>query len=87
LKFLPETFAKDPQKLCRKRREHSFVEPGYIAEEYAFVGDKDHALEWLEKAFQEKSEEMTVLRIRRCFDFLRSDPRYRDLERRVGFTW
>jgi len=53
----------------------------------AFVGDKDHALEWLEKAFQEKSEEMTVLRIRRCYDFLRSDPRYKDLERRVGYTW
>ena len=51
------------------------------------MGDKDHALEWLEKAFQEKSEEMTVLRIRRCYDFLRSDPRYKDLERRVGYTW
>jgi len=74
-------------ELNKKRREHSYVEPGYIAEEYAFVGDKDHALEWLEKAFQEKSEEMTVLRIRRCYDFLRSDPRYKDLERRVGYTW
>jgi len=74
-------------ELYKKRREHSYVDPGFIAEEYAFLGDKDHAFEWLEKAFQEKSDEMTSLRIRRCYDFLRTDPRYKDLERRVGYTW
>ena len=74
-------------ELYKKRREHSYIDPGFIAEEYAFLGDKDHALEWLEKAYQEKSDEMTVLRARRCYDFLRSDPRYKDLERRVGYTW
>jgi len=74
-------------ELYKKRREHSYIEPGFIAEEYAFLGDKDHALEWLEKAYQEKSDEMASLRIRRCYDFMRSDPRYKDLERRVGYTW
>jgi len=74
-------------ELQKKRREHSYVDPGYIAEEYAFLGDKDHTLEWLEKAYQEKSDEMSALRARRCFDFLRSDPRYKNLERRVGYSW
>ena len=74
-------------ELYKKRREHSYTDPGFIAEEYAFLGDKDHAFEWLEKAYQEKSDEMASLRIRRCFDFLRADPRYKDLERRVGYTW
>jgi len=74
-------------ELYKKRREHSYIDPGFIAEEYAFLGDKDHALEWLEKAYQEKSDEMASLRIRRCYDFMRSDPRYKDLERRVGYTW
>ncbi len=74
-------------ELYKKRRERSYVDPGFIAEEYAFLGDKDHALEWLEKAYQEKSDEMASLRIRRCYDFMRSDPRYKDLERRVGYTW
>jgi len=72
----------------KKRREHStYVDPGFIAEEYAFLGDKEHALEWLEKAYQEKSDEMVSLRIRRCYDFLRADPRYKDLERRIGYDW
>src|SRR6266436_358589 len=69
----------------KKRR--SYVDPGFIASEYGFLGDKDHALEWLEKAYQEKSDEMASLRIRRCYDFMRSDRRYKDLERRVGYTW
>ena len=74
-------------ELYKKRRDHSWVDPGFIAEEYAFLGDKDHALEWLEKAYQEKSDEMASLRTRRCYDSMRSDPRYKDLERRVGYTW
>ncbi len=74
-------------ELYKKRREHSWVDPGFIAEEYAFLGDKDHALEWLAKAYQEKTDEMASLRIRRCYDFMRSDPRFKDLERRVGYTW
>jgi hypothetical protein len=44
-------------------------------------------LEWLEKAYQEKTDEMATLRIRRGYDFMRSDPRYQGLERRVGYTW
>ena len=51
------------------------------------VADKDHAFEWLEKAYQEKTDEMVSLRTRRCYDFLRADPRYKDLERRVGYAW
>jgi eukaryotic-like serine/threonine-protein kinase len=74
-------------ELYKKRREHSYIDPGSIAEEYAFLGDKDHAFEWLEKAYQEKSDEMVSLRTRRCYDSVRSDPRYKDLERRVGYTW
>jgi eukaryotic-like serine/threonine-protein kinase len=74
-------------ELYKKRREHSYIDPGFIAEEYAFLGDKDRALEWLEKAYQEKTDTMATLRTRRCYDFLRSDPRYKDLEHRVGYTW
>jgi hypothetical protein len=72
-------------ELYKDRRGHSYIDPGFIAQEYAFLGDKDHALEW--QAYQEKTDEMATLRIRRCYDFTRSDPCYKDLERRVGYTW
>jgi len=26
-----------------------YIEAGHIAEEYAFLGDKDHTFEWLER--------------------------------------
>lgn len=74
-------------EIYKQRNAHSYFDPGIIAEEYAFLGDKDQALQWLERAYQAKSDEMVSLRVRRCFDFLRSDARYKDLERRVGYTW
>jgi eukaryotic-like serine/threonine-protein kinase len=69
------------------KQRHSYVDPGAIAEEYAYLHDKDQTFQWLEKAYQANSEEMDTLRIRRCYDFLRDDPRFKDLERRVGYTW
>ena len=74
-------------EIYKARTKNSYVDPGYIAEEYAFLGDREHAFEWLEKAFQARSDELVSIRVRRCFDFLRSDPRYKDLERRIGYTW
>jgi len=74
-------------EIYKARTKNSYVDPGSIAEEYAFLGDQEHAFEWLEKAFQARSDELASIRVRRCFDFLRSDPRYKDLERRIGYTW
>lgn len=51
---------------------------------YASVGEKDQAFAWLEEAYEERSDVMTVLTEERAFDPLRSDPRYKDLLRRLG---
>ena len=61
--------------------------PGYahapeIAMVYAALGDKDQALTWLEKAFEDRSNPGVLLRP--GFDSLRSDPRFQDLVRRIG---
>ena len=47
------------------------------------VGRKEGALDWLEKAYEERAWSLIFLR-RRIYDPLRSDPRFRDLYRRVG---
>jgi eukaryotic-like serine/threonine-protein kinase len=51
---------------------------------YAGLGDKDEAFRWLEKGYQARDTEMTQLKIDPLLDGLRSDPRFTDLERRVG---
>jgi hypothetical protein len=52
---------------------------------YAGLGDKDKAFEFLEKAYQERSPDIPYfLKADLRIDNLRSDPRFRDLFRRVG---
>lgn len=55
--------------------------PAYL---YAILGDKDHAFAWLEKAYHAKTHGMPFLREDPTWDDIRSDPRFADLERRVG---
>ncbi len=61
-----------------------YVTPAAFANVYIGLGDKDKAFEWLEKAFQERSNYVAYLKVFPIVDPLRSDPRYDDLLRRVG---
>jgi tetratricopeptide (TPR) repeat protein len=49
------------------------------------LGDKETAFEWLEKAYLDREWQLRMLKERTGLDPLRSDPRYTDLLRRVGF--
>ncbi|MGH2396099.1 MAG: TPR end-of-group domain-containing protein [bacterium] len=51
---------------------------------YTGLGDKERALEWLEKAFEDRSWEMIRLKIDPRLDPLRADPRFQDMLRRMG---
>ena len=55
-----------------------------VAEVYTRLGDKDRAFLWLERAWDERSGWM-FLKIDPVWDNLRSDPRFADLLRRIGF--
>ena len=68
------------KKLSRQRYVNSF-EVGII---YVGLGDKEHAFEWLEKAFRERSDILIYLQVDPRLDPIRSDPRFADLVRRVG---
>jgi len=65
----------------RKRR---YEDPAKIAIEYALIGDKDAAFQWLDKAVVEKSGYVQNIRAWREFDNLRSDPRYRAILIKMG---
>ena len=60
------------------------VSPLYIAYVYVGLGDNTSAMEWLEKAYDDRDERIIQLKTDLRWDNLRSDPRFQDLERRVG---
>ena len=54
-------------------------------QDYADLGDKNNAFVWLEKAYEQRASGLIFLRLLPDFDSLRSDPRYADLVKRIGF--
>jgi TolB-like protein/DNA-binding winged helix-turn-helix (wHTH) protein len=61
-------------------------EPYDLAALYARVGYKEDAFVWLEKAYLARSQTLIFwLRTDPAFDLLRSDPKYEELVRRIGF--
>src|SRR5580704_2522014 len=78
----------ETQKILRDFEQEStkqYVSPYLIATLYATLGDKDLAFKFLEKAYREKSLDLSwYLKDDLRIDNLRSDPRYHSLLRRVG---
>lgn len=67
-----------------KRR---YVSPYDLATIYAGLGEKEQALAWLEKAYEDRSGWLGLwLKVDPKFDGLRTDERFRDLLRRIGHT-
>jgi serine/threonine protein kinase/tetratricopeptide (TPR) repeat protein len=66
-----------------KRR---YIAPADIAIAYAHNGDLEAAFKWLEKGTNEHDEETTWMNANPRFDIFRSDPRWKELVRRVGVT-
>jgi pentatricopeptide repeat protein len=52
---------------------------------YTGLGDKDQAFQWLERSLQDRAWEITYLKVDASMDGLRSDPRFDDLVKRLGF--
>jgi len=67
----------------RERAKREYVEPNQFAVIYAYLGEKDEAFEWLEKAFEEGGS-MGALKVDPRYDPLRDDPRFQDLLRRMN---
>jgi eukaryotic-like serine/threonine-protein kinase len=69
-----------------RRSSHEYVSPFGVALLYAILGEKDATLDWLERAYQDRSVDLVTLNVDPVFDFLHSDPRYQDLLRRIGLA-
>jgi len=79
----------DEARECLRRIEERFRQDGVgsysMALVYTGLGEKDRAFDWLERAYDDHDQGIAYLKVDPPLDLLRSDPRYHDLVRRVGF--
>jgi TolB-like protein/DNA-binding winged helix-turn-helix (wHTH) protein len=71
-------------RLLEKNRAQE-IDPIVIAVAYLGFRDRNHALDWLEKAYQEHSFSLTALKVDPTFDLVRSEPRFQKILRDMRF--
>ena len=69
----------------KRKSQRTYVPSYYMATIYTGLGDREQALVCLEKAYEQRDNGLVELKADPIFDTLRSDPRFQDLLRRVGF--
>ncbi len=69
--------------LARLEKEHGEYFAMYIAEAYAFRGEKDRAFEWLDRALAQRDMSLFFIKQEVLFASLESDPRYRAFLRKM----
>jgi tetratricopeptide (TPR) repeat protein len=79
-----EEALKEIEKL-KARPKDKYTPASYIALIYIALGDKDNAFKWLDKAVDDRSDEMILLKVDPAYDPLRSDPRFDALLKPVHF--
>jgi tetratricopeptide (TPR) repeat protein len=62
-----------------------YVAPYYLAVSYLALGSRERALQWLDRAYEERSPYMSNLRRDPEFDGIRSDPSFMKVLQRAGF--
>jgi TolB-like protein/DNA-binding winged helix-turn-helix (wHTH) protein/Tfp pilus assembly protein PilF len=63
-----------------------YVSPFYVALVYAGLKDQSHTMEWLDKAYADRSNSMVFANVDPRFDGLRSDQRFQHLLERMNFV-
>ena len=92
LAFLGYALARAGQReqataiLERVKTTAEYVSPAELAVLYVGLGDRTAAFAALEDAYAVRDLQLGWLKVEQHYDDLRDDPRFRDLERRVGLT-
>ena len=74
--------AQDILNKLEQLSQRRYVTPLYFAIVYAGLKDNDHAIQYLNKAYEARHPGLVLIRIEPMFDALRSDARFEQLVRR-----
>ena len=78
----------EARKLLDQLMEQSkrrYVSPFYVAIVYAGLGENDQALDWIEKAYKDRSNAIVFAKVDPQLDTLRPTPRFQSLLHRLAF--
>jgi TolB-like protein/class 3 adenylate cyclase/Tfp pilus assembly protein PilF len=69
----------------KERSKSNYVDASYIASIHYGLRETDQAFSYLDKAYREKSTDLLYIKVDPAYDnTFRSDPRYRELVRKIG---
>jgi len=91
-KEVAEIYAKDGYAAASKRSaelleqmaKRHYIDPTFVAYEYAYAGNKEQTFVWLQKAAEERSAGLQVIKVTRSLDPWRNDPRYVAIVKGMG---
>ncbi|HEU5452073.1 MAG TPA: hypothetical protein VFU76_08815, partial [Terriglobales bacterium] len=72
----PEVLRMEVQDKLRRRAAGEFVDAMSLADFYAMMGQTDKTLEWLQKAYQERSSGMIYLSVSPDLQPLKANPEF-----------
>jgi Tfp pilus assembly protein PilF len=78
----------DAQKLLAglvSQSQKNYVSPYYFAVVYVGLGEDEKAIDWLEKAYSDRSNGLVFLKVDPSLDHLRSNPRFQVLQQKLKF--
>ena len=67
-----------------ERSKQKYVAPFYFAMVWVGLGEKEKALDWLERAYQERDPGLRVIKVDPMFNSIRREPRFINILRGMG---
>jgi len=67
----------------REISKHGYVSSFSIAEAYMRIGEKEKAIDWLERAYEEHDSGLVSLGVEPMFDPIRTDQRFQGILKRM----
>lgn len=80
---------KQTQKIAQTFAAYAkkrYIPATYFGMLYAGLGDWEQALDWLEKAYEERADGLTWINVEPMFDGLRQQPRFQALVKKMGLS-